>query len=195
MLNQYLADIESGAYTKEATRRPGRGASARRPATRPFCGRPVLYTQWTNKAITSTYEPAPRSSPSSRPPPWRAWSRRATASAGYIMVEGWSRPISCSRRRGPRDQDLALAVANSSQPGLRQDRPDPGAEKFLRLSGGFGFLEKTGIDMQGEMDTSSRSGPGGLQHRPVGHASFGQRFQVTPFSSSQRPPPSSTAAT
>ncbi|MFQ7853990.1 MAG: penicillin-binding transpeptidase domain-containing protein [Flavonifractor plautii] len=102
---------------------------------------------------------------------------------GYIMVEGWSRPISCSKKApGHGDQDLALAVANSCNPAFVKIGQALGAEKFYDYLEDFGFLEKTGIDMQGEMDTSSLIWPReDFNTVQLATASFGQRFQVTPI--------------
>ena len=61
VLNQYLADIESGAYTKEEAYQKAlaEGASSEEARDKAISAAEteVLYTQWTNKAITSTYEP------------------------------------------------------------------------------------------------------------------------------------------
>ena len=83
---------------------------------------------------------------------------------------------------GPRDQDLALAVANSCNPAFVKIGQALGAEKFYDYLEDFGFLEKTGIDMQGEMDTSSLIWPReDFNTVQLATASFGQRFQVTPI--------------
>ena len=190
VLNQYLADIESGAYTKEEAYQKAlaEGASSEEARDKAVSAAEteVLYTQWTNKAITSTYEPG------------STFKSIVLAAAleegvvtenshfycpGYIMVEGWSRPISCSKKApGHGDQDLALAVANSCNPAFVKIGQALGAEKFYDYLEDFGFLEKTGIDMQGEMDTSSLIWPReDFNTVQLATASFGQRFQVTPI--------------
>ena len=100
---------------------------------------------------------------------------------GYIMVDGWSSPILCSRRApGHKDQDLALAVANSCNPAFVTIGQRLGAEKFYDYLEDFGFLEKTGVDLQGE-------GSGIVWPRDeftnvdLAAASFGQRFTTTPI--------------
>ncbi|MFQ7853991.1 MAG: hypothetical protein ACLRIS_01395 [Flavonifractor plautii] len=85
VLNQYLADIESGAYTKEEAYQKAlaEGLPARRPATRPFLRqRPKCFTpSGPTRQSPVPMSPAPRSSPSSWPPPWRrAWSPRTATS-------------------------------------------------------------------------------------------------------------------
>ena len=73
VLNQYLADIESGAYTKEEAYQKALAEGASSEEAR-------------DKAISAAetevpMSPAPRSSPSSWPPPWRrAWSPRTATS-------------------------------------------------------------------------------------------------------------------
>ena len=143
-------------------------------------------TQWRNKAIREPYEPGST---------FKALVLAAALEEGvvtenshfycpgYIMVEGWSRPISCSKKApGHGDQDLALAVANSCNPAFVKIGQALGAEKFYDYLEGFGFLEKTGIDMQGEMDTSSLIWPReDFNTVQLATASFGQRFQVTPI--------------
>ena len=75
--------------------------------------------------------------------------------SGSVMVDGWSDPIQCSERAGHKDQDLAKAVANSCNPAFVAIGQRLGAEKFYDYLEDFGFLEKTGIDMQGESTPSA----------------------------------------
>ena len=125
--------VHQGGGLPEGT---GRGASSEEARDKAISAAEteVLYTQWTNKAITSTYEPG------------STFKSIVLAAAleegvvtenshfycpGYIMVEGWSRPISCSKKApGHGDQDLALAVANSCNPAFVKIGQALGAEKF-----------------------------------------------------------------
>ena len=102
--------------------------------------------------------------------------------SGSVMVEGWSKPISCSYTPGHKDQTLAQAVANSCNPAFVAIGQRLGAEKFYDYLEDFGFLEPTGIDMQGETDTSSLIWPRDkFTNVNLATASFGQRFNVTPI--------------
>ena len=192
VLNQYLADIESGAYTKEEAYQKAlaEGASSEEARDKAISAAEteVLYTQWTNKAITSTYEPG------------STFKSIVLAAAleegvvtenshfycpGYIMVEGWSRPISCSKKApGHGDQDLALAVANSCNPALIDIGKKLGAEKFYEYWENFGFTSKTGIELPSEekstfWDKELFVSPSGVTQ--LATASFGQRFTTTPI--------------
>ena len=85
MLNQYLADIESGAYTKEEAYQKAlaEGASSEEARDKAVSAAEteVLYTQWTNKAITSTYEPGSTFKSIVLAAAWRrAWSPRTATS-------------------------------------------------------------------------------------------------------------------
>ena len=62
---------------------------------------------------------------------------------GYYMVEGWPKPISCSKKApGHGTQTLAEAVQNSCNPAFVKIGQALGAEKFYDYLEGFGFLEK-----------------------------------------------------
>ncbi len=205
VLNQYLADIGAGRTPRRRPPEgPGRGGlPARRPATRPSAAETSALPQWRNKAINDTYEPG------------STFKSIVLAAAleegvvtenghfycsGYVMVRLTS-TIRCSKKApGHGDQTLAQAVANSCNPAFVTIGQALGAEKFYDYLEDFGFLEKTGIDMQGEMDTSSPDlAPGGLHGHtaspswPPHPSASGSRSP--PSSSSPRPPPSSTAAT
>ena len=105
VLNQYLEDIKSGGYTKEEAYQKAlaEGASSEEARDKAISAAEteVLYTQWANRSISSTYEPG------------STFKSIVLAAAleegvvtenshfycpGYIMVEGWSRPISCSKK-------------------------------------------------------------------------------------------------
>ena len=70
---------------------------------------------------------------------------------GYIMVDGWSSPILCSRRApGHKDQDLAKAVANSCNPAFVMIGQRLGAEKFYDYLENYNLIGTTGVDIPGE---------------------------------------------
>ena len=149
--------------------------------------------QWRNRAINDTYEPG------------STFKSIVLAAAleegvvnesstfycpGFYMV-GDDR-ISCSQKTGHGSQDLAKAVANSCNPAFMMIGQALGAEKFYNYLEDFGFLEPTGVDMQGESSVSPVSSgliwsrkkftaPSTKQNTYLATASFGQRFQVTPL--------------
>ena len=188
ILNQYLEDVQSGEYTKEEAYQKALEAGATAEEAKETAiteaEKNVLYEQWANRSVGTTYEPG------------STFKSIVLAAAleegvvsesdhfycpGYIMVDGWSSPILCSRRApGHKDQDLALAVANSCNPAFVTIGQRLGAEKFYDYLEDFGFLEKTGVDLQGE-------GSGIVWPRDeftnvdLAAASFGQRFTTTPI--------------
>ena len=190
VLNQYLEDIKSGGYTKEEAYQKAlaEGASSEEARDKAISAAEteVLYTQWANRSISSTYEPGST---------FKSIVLAAALEEGVVtenshfycsgvaQVDGWNGPpIKCSDRDGHGDQNLAKAVANSCNPAFIKIGQALGAEKFYDYLEDFGFLEKTGIDMLGEQDYSSLIWPRDkFTGVDLAVASFGQRFQVTPI--------------
>ena len=187
ILNQYLADVQSGAYTKEEAYQKAleAGATAEEAKEEAITKAEtnVLYEQWANRSVGTTYEPG------------STFKSVVLAAAleegvvtesdhfycpGYIRVEGWSQPILCSDRDGHEDQDLAKAVANSCNPAFVMIGQKLGAEKFYDYLEDFGFLEKTGIDLIGE-EVGIIWPRDEFTHVDLAAASFGQRFTTTPI--------------
>ena len=188
ILNQYLEDVQSGEYTKEEAYQKALEAGATAEEAKETAiteaEKNVLYEQWANRSVGTTYEPG------------STFKSIVLAAAleegvvsesdhfycpGYIVVDGWSTPILCSERApGHKDQTLAKAVANSCNPAFVTIGQKLGAEKFYDYLEDFGFLDYTGIDMQGE-------GKGivwprdEFTHVDLAAASFGQRFTTTPL--------------
>ena len=145
------------------------------------------YTQWTNRAVTDTYEPG------------STFKIMVLAAAleegvvnenshfycpGYKVVADWR--ISCSKHEGHGDQTLAQAVANSCNPAFIEIGQALGAEKFYQYLLDFGVIGKTGIDIQGEADNTNlvwtRDYFTGIYgETSLATASFGQTFRLTPI--------------
>lgn len=144
--------------------------------------------QWRNKAINDTYEPG---STFKSIVLAAALEEGAVNENSHFYCPGYAvvadRRISCSKKApGHGDQTLAQAVANSCNPAFIAIGQKLGAERFYNYLEDFGLLEKTGIDMQGEQDTSgliwSRekfTSANGITN--LATASFGQRFNITPI--------------
>ncbi|MDK2798869.1 MAG: hypothetical protein PWP27_569 [Clostridiales bacterium] len=98
---------------------------------------------------------------------------------GYVTVGG--RRIKCWRSYNPHGiQTFIQGVQNSCNPVFIEVALRMGAEVFYRYVKAFGFMEKTGIDFDGET--------AGIFHKlkafnelELATASFGQGFQVTPL--------------
>ncbi|MCI5928880.1 MAG: PASTA domain-containing protein [Pseudoflavonifractor capillosus] len=141
--------------------------------------------QWRNKAINDTYEPGST---------FKSVVLAAALEEGVVSesdtfectgsVNIAGSTIRCSDRKGHGTQTLAKAVANSCNPAFIAIGQRLGAERFYDYLEDFGFLETTGIDMQGEANSTVWSrewftGPYG--EASLATASFGQRFNVTPI--------------
>lgn len=141
----------------------------------------AIYSQWTNKAITDTYEPGST---------FKALVLAAGLQEGVIdenstfectgsvKVDKWE--ISCSNHSGHGHQTLAEAIGHSCNPALISIGQKLGLETFYEYFYNFGLMEPTGIDLPYE--NSSNIWPYeefGITN--LATASFGQRFNVTPI--------------
>ncbi|NCB63278.1 MAG: PASTA domain-containing protein [Clostridia bacterium] len=143
--------------------------------------------QWRNKALNDTYEPG---STFKIMVLAAALEEGVVNESNHFYCPGYAivadRRISCSKHEGHGDQTLRQAVMNSCNPAFMAIGQKLGAEKFYQYLKDFGFLEKTGIDLQGEASNAGLiwaedyfTGPYGIVS--LATASFGQRFQVTPL--------------
>ncbi len=144
--------------------------------------------QWRNKAMNDSYEPGStfKSMVLAAALEEGVISESSTYYCpGYYMVDDTK--ISCSKKEpGHGSQTLAQAVANSCNPAFMMIGQALGAEKFYNYLTDFGFLEKTGIDMQGEgnsivWDRRTFTAASTQQNTYLATASFGQGFQATPI--------------
>ena len=141
--------------------------------------------QWNNKAITETYEPGSVFKVFTTAMALEeglAGENTSFTCKGSINVAGWN--ISCHTRSHMGVLNLRQAISNSCNPYFVQLGLKIGAGTYYKYFNGFGFTEKTGIDMAGEMSNE------GLYHSAatlaqtessLATASFGQTFKVTPI--------------
>ena len=109
--------------------------------------------QWRSKAINDTYEPGSTFKIITLAMALEEGLVNESSTfecSGHINVTGWPKPIYCSKKAGHGHQTLAKAVANSCTPALITIGLKVGTDKFYQYIKDFGFLEKTGIDLQGE---------------------------------------------
>ena len=147
----------------------------------------ALYSQWTNRTVTDTYEPGST---------FKIMVLAAALEEGVVnenthfYCPGYKivadRRISCSKHEGHGDQDLAKAVANSCNPAFIEIGQALGAEKFYQYMLDFGIIGKTGIDIQGEADNTNLFWTHDYFTSAYGEvslatASFGQTFRLTPI--------------
>ena len=187
VLNQYLEDIKSGGYTKEEAYQKAlaEGASSEEARDKAISAAEteVLYTQWANRSISSTYEPGST---------FKSIVLAAALEEGVVSesdtfycsgscrLPGVANPIHCSKRDGHGMQTLAEAVQNSCNPAFIEIGQRLGVEKFYDYFEAFGMTEKTGIDLPGE-NIGLDWGREAMTYVDLAVASFGQRFTVTPL--------------
>lgn len=141
--------------------------------------------QWNNKAITETYEPGSVFKVFTTAMALEeglATEATSFSCAGSINVSGWN--IRCHTRSHMGVLNLRQAISASCNPFFVQLGLRVGASTYYKYFNGFGFTEKTGIDMNGEMSNE------GLYHgystlaeqeSSLATASFGQTFKITPI--------------
>jgi len=102
---------------------------------------------------------------------------------GYYMVEGWPKPISCSKKApGHGTQTLKVATGNSCNPAFVTMGLKIGTEAYYRYLKSFGLMETTGIDLPAEAE-GIFANEDSFNSNVVSLAaySFGQTFNVTPL--------------
>ena len=141
--------------------------------------------QWRNKALNDTYEPGSTFKIMTLAMALEEGvisEKNTFECTGKTMVQGWDKPMWCSKHSGHGHQTLAEAVAHSCNPAFIQIGLKVGTQKFYQYMKDFGFLEKTGIDLQGEQrgiffDEKNFNS----QVVSLASAAFGQTFNVTPI--------------
>lgn len=142
----------------------------------------LMYRMWNNKCLTETYEPG-------------STFKVVTSSmaleegvvtpespfycAGSLMVEGWSKPISCANHNGHGAVTFRTGLQQSCNPTLMQVAALIGRERFYYYFKAFGYGGKTGIDIPGEVGSiyASYENFSGVS---LAVYSFGQTFKTTP---------------
>lgn len=141
----------------------------------------ALQAQWRNKAVSDTYYPG-------------SVFKMITLSAaleenlvketdtftcrGYTKVEGVSKPINCWLTSGHNTETVEEGLMNSCNPMFIWLGFKLGAENFMEYFHGFGFTERTGIDLPGESDSIYAEK---MNVADLAVYSFGQNFSITPI--------------
>lgn len=145
----------------------------------------VVGSQWRNKCIDSTYEPGSTFKPVTLAAALEEGLVNMNTTfncSGSIMVQGWGKPINCSKRAGHGLQTLEQAVGNSCNPAFITMGLKIGTETYYDYLQSFGLMEKTGVDMIGEV-SGIFADEDSFNSNVVSLASysFGQTFNVTPL--------------
>ena len=145
----------------------------------------AMQSQWRNKCIDSTYEPGSTFKPITLAAALEEGKVSKSSTfycGGYTTVPGWSDRIWCSNHSGHGQQTLIEAVGHSCNPAFIKMGLSIGTETYYKYLKSFGLMDKTGIDMVGEVK--------GLfvdedyfnsQVVSLASYSFGQTFNVTPI--------------
>ena len=145
----------------------------------------VLSSQWRTKCIDSTYEPGSTFKPITLATALEEGVVDMNTTfncTGSITVQGWGRPINCSKRAGHGLQTLKVATGNSCNPAFVTMGLKIGTETYYKYLTSFGLMEKTGVDMIGEV-AGIFADEERFNSNVVSLASyaFGQTFNVTPL--------------
>ncbi|MDD3346624.1 penicillin-binding transpeptidase domain-containing protein [Oscillibacter sp.] len=145
----------------------------------------MVQTQWRNKCIDSTYEPGSTFKPLTLAAALEegvVTTNTTFDCSGSIKVQGWGKPINCSKKIGHGHQTLEQAVGNSCNPAFISMGLKIGTEKYYQYLKAFGLMEPTGVDMIGEV-TGLFASEKSFNSNVVSLASyaFGQTFTVTPL--------------
>ncbi len=136
---------------------------------------------WSNKAITEIYEPGSTFKIITTA---MALEENVTTPTeiftctGALQVGGYT--IHCHKRGGHGTVTFARGLQQSCNPVLMTIAARVGSSKFYDYFEGFGYLEKTGIDLPGEGNTVFHKKES-LGTTELATASFGQRFKVSPI--------------
>lgn len=141
----------------------------------------ALSNMWRNKAVADTYMPGSvfkMCVASAALEENLVNEKTSFTCTGSIEVEGET--IHCSNISGHGTQSFVEAISNSCNPAFVQIGQMLGASKFRQYYQGFGFSDKTGIDLPGEAEDSfwKEGKMGGVD---LAVASFGQNFSITPI--------------
>lgn len=176
-LDAALAEIQQNRSTYE-TEEAYNQALANARAT-------IQFKQWRNKCYQDTYEPGSTFKPITLATALEEGVVNMNTTftcTGSIHVEGWGKPINCSKRAGHGTQTLKVATGNSCNPAFVTMGLKIGTEAYYRYLKSFGLMETTGIDLPAEAE-GIFANEDSFDSNVVSLAaySFGQTFNVTPL--------------
>ena len=141
----------------------------------------ALSAMWRNKAITDTYMPGSvfKICTAAMALEEGKVTENSTFVCGGAMTIS-DKTIHCHATQGHGTQDFTHAICNSCNPAFMQIGQLLGMDKFRQYYQGFGFSEKTGIDLPGEAEDSFWEEEA-MNEVDLAVASFGQNFSITPI--------------
>lgn len=141
----------------------------------------ALSAMWRNKAITDTYMPGSvfKMCTASMALEEGKVNDNSTFTCNGSMVVS-DKTIHCHALGGHGTQNFVKAICNSCNPAFIQIGQLVGMNKFCQYYQGFGFSQKTGIDLPGEAEDSFWA-EGTMTDVDLAVAFFGQNFSITPI--------------
>lgn len=141
----------------------------------------ALAAMWRNKAITDTYMPGSVfkiCTASMALEEGKVTDNTSFNCTGSMTVS--DKTIHCHELGGHGSQSFVQAICNSCNPAFIQIGQLVGMNKFNQYYQGFGFSQKTGIDLPGEAEDTFWA-EGTMTDVDLAVASFGQNFSITPI--------------
>ena len=138
--------------------------------------------QWSNKAISETYEPGSTSkifTTSIALEENLSTPTEIFTCSGSYVVSGWT--IKCHKKGGHGTLTFAEGLQMSCNPVMMRLSQRMGADVFYKYFSAFGLTEKTGVDLPGEAETIIKE-KDDIKELDLAVYSFGQRYNVTALS-------------
>jgi len=141
----------------------------------------ALQKLWRNKAVVDTYEPGST---------FKIFTSSMALEQGVVSlnenfnctgsVQVATHTIRCWRTIGHGSQTFVQGVQNSCNPVFIELGRRVGASKFIEYYNGFGFAQRTGIELAGEAQSIFHA-TSRFNEVELVTSSFGQSFQITPL--------------
>ncbi len=144
----------------------------------------LLEARWKNKVITETYEPGstfkivtsamaleeniPETNPSHK-----------FNCTGHKSIGGYV--INCHKKAGHGIENFEQGLQNSCNPVFMELAASIGKQRFYKYFESYGFMQKTGIDLAGEVSSIYHTDINGFNETELAVYSFGQTFRITPI--------------
>lgn len=141
--------------------------------------------RWKNKAITELYEPgstfkiitsamALEENLAMTDPSYQFNCTGSKSIGGFT--------IGCHKREGHGIENFELGLQNSCNPVFMELAEAVGRKSFYKYFESYGFTEKTGIDLAGEVNSIYHYDFNQFNQTELAVYSFGQTFKITPLS-------------
>jgi len=143
----------------------------------------LLYYMWSNKAVTTLYEPGSTFKPITTTMAFEEnviTENTIFTCTGSYSVDGYPRPIACHKAEGHGTVPFYEGLQQSCNPTLMQVAQLVGIPKFYSYFRAYGYTEKTGIDLPAEA-SSIYTVEDNFTGVSLAVYSFGQTFKVTPI--------------